>query len=203
MRLSQSVIASLFAALSVISGSAQADDKKNSATIYQDGSGQSAIINQDGSGNSASIISRGDRNKIDLGQDAPSSSDLKNKFEAYILGNNNLAEVEQIADAVPGANIATITQSGSSNMARMHQGLAAIASGQAGNNIAVITQNGDHNEADVGQYGSDNLAVLAQEGSHNKGDIIQNGAGLSAELTQTGCAVPSGCGTISVTQTGP
>ncbi|WP_290929605.1 hypothetical protein [Hyphomonas sp.] len=171
------------------------------------------MIAQSGDGATAELRVVGDGNTFAIAQNAANGPG-QNSASVSIDGDFNAADVRQTNDFGPTfSNTASLIQAGNGNSGTITQtvspGTLAV-----GANMATITQTGNDNDALIEQTGADNSASIEQDGDGNRGAILQDGEGLSAILVQTGqaleytinqtgCVVSSGCGAVSVTQTGP
>ena len=170
-------------------------------------------ITQTGDAATANVQVVGDENAFSISQNA-SNGPGQNDASLTVEGDFNTADIRQSNDFGDGfSNTARLSQTGNGNTGAIVQ---TVAPGMlvAGGNFGVITQTGDDNEALIEQTGADNSAMIGQDGDGNRGAILQDGEGLSALLiqkgsaldytiNQTGCVISSGCGAVSVTQTGP
>ncbi|WP_321489306.1 hypothetical protein [uncultured Hyphomonas sp.] len=170
-------------------------------------------ITQAGDGAIAEVSVIGDENRFSISQNAADGPG-DNKAYVTVKGDFNDSSVRQTNDFGPTfGNTASLVQTGNGNSSAIAQ---TVAPGTlaAAENFAAITQTGDDNSALIEQTGADNSAMIEQDGDENRGAILQDGEGLSAILiqtgtaleytiNQTGCVISSGCGAVSVTQSGP
>lgn len=170
-------------------------------------------ITQTGDGAVAEVSLIGDENTFSISQSATDGPG-QNKTYVTVKGDFNDSTVRQTNDFGPAfGNTSRLVQTGNGNSGTIAQ---TVAPGTlaAAENFAAITQTGDDNSALIEQTGADNSATIEQDGHDNRGAILQDGEGLSAILVQTGtaleytinqtgCVISSGCGAVSVTQSGP
>lgn len=170
-------------------------------------------ITQTGDGATAEVSVVGDENTFSISQSAVDGPG-QNLASVTMKGDFNSADVRQTNDFGPTySNTARLVQTGNGNSGSIAQTIAPGALAAA-ENFGSITQTGDDNSALIEQTGADNSAAIEQDGDRNRGAILQDGEGLSAVLVQTGtaleytinqtgCVISSGCGAVSVTQSGP
>ena len=170
-------------------------------------------ITQTGDGAVAEVSLIGDENTFSISQSAADGPG-QNKAYVTVKGDFNDSTIRQTNDFGPTfGNTSMLVQTGNGNSGTIAQ---TVAPGTlaAAENFAGITQTGDDNSALIEQTGADNSATIEQDGHDNRGAILQDGEGLSAILVQTGtaleytinqtgCVISSGCGAVSVTQSGP
>lgn len=170
-------------------------------------------IEQSGSSSSAIVEIAGDGNAFEIVQRGGATGAANNDAVLDVVGDDNQVFLQQI-NGSGGAyfNTAAVSQIGDGHYAELSQSVDPREL-SGGGLSATIDQQGDGHIARIQQSGADNTAALMQRGSANLGTIIQDGEGLSASLmqdgagldyiiNQTGCVVGTGCGTVTVTQTG-
>ena len=190
-----------------------------SAQVRIEGAGNSGVngagnsVEQTGSGASlvASIV--GDNNAFEVIQEGGDLGAANNDAIVDVVGDFNNVVLHQL-NASGGAyfNTAAVRQVGDGNFAEVMQeidprelssgGLSATIDQEGTDHIARIQQAGADNTAALSQRGSSNLGTILQDGEGLSANLVQNGVGLDYTINQTGCVVGTGCGTITVTQTG-
>ncbi len=190
-----------------------------SADVRIEGAGNSGfdgagnLVEQSGTGASLAASIVGDDNAFEVIQQGGNIGPANNDAIVDVVGDLNSVVLHQL-NGSGGAyfNNAVVRQVGDGNTAELFQEIDPRELG-AGGLSATIEQDGVDHIARIQQAGVDNTAALSQRGAGNLGTILQDGEGLSASLVQdgigldytinqTGCVVGTGCGTITVTQTG-
>lgn len=202
----------------------------NNLAVHQDGSELSAkikiqghdnsrpnavnSIEQIGIGSEAVIYIHGDRNGFDIRQEGTGQEAANNEVLVDVIGQSNMLEISQINGfGETFFNSSSISQLGDGNFAGIVQEVNPSTL-IGGGNAASISQDGYDHIARIRQTGADNSALIDQSGAGNFGTILQHGEGLAAALyqdgvgleytiNQSGCVIGTGCGTVTVSQTGP
>jgi len=82
-------------------------------------------------------------------------------------------------------NFAAITQNGSSNAASVEQ-QAIMGTYALGANVTSISQSGSSNKASVNQAGSQDAIGIVQNGTDLTATVVQHGSNDSAQIPQSG-----------------
>ncbi len=175
--------------------------------------GDANTIEQNGLGGSVVVDVVGDRNAFEVLQEGGQIGAANNDAIIDVVGDDNTVILQQLnASGSAYFNTAAVRQVGDGNFAELDQridprelgggGLSATIEQEGADHIARIQQSGADNTAAILQRGNANLGTILQDGEGLSANLVQDGVGLDYIINQTGCVVGTGCGAVTVTQTG-